>query len=68
MTFCMGRLLLLLSESLGLIRITGCGLRHCGDFSIFRIYASKDGKPANYAADNVPFESKEAPCYQYEWY
>ena len=42
--------------------------RHCGDFSIFRIYASKDGKPANYAADNVPFESQEAPCYQYEWH
>lgn len=33
--------------------------RHCGDFSIFRIYASKDGKPANYAADNVPLEVKK---------
>lgn len=32
--------------------------RHCGDFSIFRIYASKDGKPANYAADNVPLKVK----------
>lgn len=33
--------------------------RHCGDFSIFRIYASKDGKPANYAADNVPLKVKK---------
>lgn len=29
--------------------------RHTGDFSIFRIYANKDNKPAAYAADNVPF-------------
>lgn len=33
--------------------------RHCGDFSIFRIYASKDGKPANFAADNVPLKVKK---------
>ena len=33
--------------------------RHCGDFSIFRIYTSKDGKPANYAADNVPLKVKK---------
>lgn len=33
--------------------------RHCGDFSIFRIYASKDGKPAYYAADNVPLKVKK---------
>ena len=33
--------------------------RHCGDFSIFRIYASKDGKPATYAADNVPLKVKK---------
>lgn len=33
--------------------------RHCGDFSIFRIYASMDGKPANYAADNVPLKVKK---------
>ena len=33
--------------------------RHCGDFSIFRIYASRDGKPANYAADNVPLKVKK---------
>ena len=32
--------------------------RHCGDFSIFRIYASKEGKPASYSADNVPLKVK----------
>ncbi|WP_177894607.1 S46 family peptidase [uncultured Phocaeicola sp.] len=32
--------------------------RHCGDFSIFRIYASKDGKPALYSSDNVPLKVK----------
>lgn len=33
--------------------------RHCGDFSIFRIYASKDGKPAEYSAGNVPLRVKK---------
>jgi len=28
--------------------------RHTGDFSVFRVYAAKDGKPAAYASDNVP--------------
>lgn len=32
--------------------------RHTGDFSIFRVYTNKDGKPADYAADNVPLKSK----------
>lgn len=32
--------------------------RHTGDFSVFRVYMSKDGKPANYNADNVPFKPK----------
>lgn len=32
--------------------------RHTGDFSVFRVYASKDGKPAEYAADNVPLKPK----------
>ncbi|HWY12292.1 MAG TPA: S46 family peptidase [Bacteroidia bacterium] len=32
--------------------------RHTGDFSIFRVYMSKDGKPAEYSADNVPFKAK----------
>jgi hypothetical protein len=34
--------------------------RHTGDFSMFRIYASKDNKPADYAVDNVPFTPKKA--------
>ena len=29
--------------------------RHTGDFSMFRIYADKDNKPAAYAADNKPY-------------
>ena len=33
--------------------------RHCGDFSIFRIYANKDGKPANYSATNIPLKVKK---------
>lgn len=32
--------------------------RHTGDFSIFRVYMSKDGKAADYSADNVPFKAK----------
>lgn len=32
--------------------------RHTGDFSLFRVYASKDGKPADYASDNVPLKPK----------
>lgn len=32
--------------------------RHTGDFSIFRVYTNKDGKAAEYAADNVPLKSK----------
>ncbi|MBK7681576.1 MAG: S46 family peptidase [Bacteroidia bacterium] len=29
--------------------------RHTGDFSMFRVYAGKDNKPAEYNAENVPF-------------
>ena len=32
--------------------------RHTGDFSIFRIYANKDNKPAEYATDNIPYTPK----------
>jgi hypothetical protein len=32
--------------------------RHTGDFSLFRIYADKDGNPADYSADNVPYKPK----------
>ena len=33
--------------------------RHTGDFSLFRIYADKNGQPAEYSKDNVPLTSKE---------
>ena len=32
--------------------------RHTGDFSIYRVYATKDGKPVEYSADNVPLKPK----------
>ncbi|MEP7277063.1 MAG: S46 family peptidase [Bacteroidota bacterium] len=32
--------------------------RHTGDFSVFRVYMSKDGKPAAYSANNIPFKPK----------
>ena len=32
--------------------------RHTGDFSLFRIYADKNNRPAEYAADNVPYTPK----------
>lgn len=35
--------------------------RHNPDFSMFRIYAGKDNKPADYNADNVPYK----PAYSF---
>jgi hypothetical protein len=32
--------------------------RHTGDFSLFRVYAGKDNKPAEYSTDNVPFKPR----------
>ena len=32
--------------------------RHTGDFSLFRIYAGKDNKPAEYAEENIPFKPR----------
>ena len=29
--------------------------RHTGDFSMFRVYADKEDKPADYSKDNVPY-------------
>lgn len=29
--------------------------RHTGDFCVFRIYADKDNRPADYSPDNVPY-------------
>ncbi len=34
--------------------------RHTGDFSVFRIYAGKDNKPAEYSKDNVPYIPKRS--------
>ncbi|MDR1653109.1 MAG: S46 family peptidase [Prevotellaceae bacterium] len=32
--------------------------RHTGDFSVFRVYADKNGLPAAYSEDNVPYSPK----------
>lgn len=32
--------------------------RHTGDFSVFRVYADANGKPAKYAASNTPMKPK----------
>ncbi len=32
--------------------------RHTGDFSLFRIYADKNNRPAKYNKDNVPYKPK----------
>lgn len=32
--------------------------RHTGDFSIFRVYADKEGNPAAYSEENVPLKPK----------
>lgn len=29
--------------------------RHTGDFSVFRVYAGKDNKPADYNSENIPY-------------
>ncbi len=33
--------------------------RHTGDFSVFRVYMSPDGKPASYSPENVPLKPKK---------
>jgi hypothetical protein len=33
--------------------------RHTGDWSFYRAYVGKDGKPADYSTDNVPYQSKQ---------
>ncbi|MEN6618749.1 MAG: S46 family peptidase [Rikenellaceae bacterium] len=33
--------------------------QHKGDFAMYRVYASKDGKPAEYSKDNVPLAAKK---------
>ena len=32
--------------------------RHTGDFSVFRVYAGADNKPAGYSKDNKPYQPK----------
>ncbi|HZI54688.1 MAG TPA: S46 family peptidase, partial [Chitinophagaceae bacterium] len=34
--------------------------RHTGDFSMFRIYAGRDNKPAAYSAENIPYTPKKS--------
>ena len=34
--------------------------RHTGDFSVFRVYTSPDGKPAEYSPNNIPLKPKYA--------
>lgn len=33
--------------------------RHTGDFAVFRVYADKDGNPAEYSEDNVPYKPRK---------
>ena len=33
--------------------------RHTGDFSIFRVYAGADNKPADYSPENKPYKSEQ---------
>ena len=33
--------------------------RHTGDFSVFRVYAGKDNRPAAYSPDNVPYKAEK---------
>ena len=33
--------------------------RHTGDFSVFRVYAGKDNKPAAYSKDNRPYKAEK---------
>ncbi len=33
--------------------------RHTGDFSLFRVYADKNGNPAKYSPENVPLKPKK---------
>jgi len=33
--------------------------RHTGDFSLFRVYADKNNKPADYSPDNIPYTPRK---------
>ncbi len=32
--------------------------RHTGDFSFYRAYVGKDGKPASFSKENIPYRPK----------
>lgn len=34
--------------------------RHTGDFSVFRIYSSPDGKPARFSKNNIPYKPRHS--------
>ena len=34
--------------------------RHTADFSMFRVYTDKEGKPAEYSKENIPFKPKHS--------
>lgn len=34
--------------------------RHTADFSMFRIYAGKDNRPADYSSENIPYKPKKS--------
>ncbi len=42
--------------------------RHTGDFSVFRVYANADNKPANYSKDNVPYRPQHFASVSTEGY
>ncbi|MGC4056828.1 MAG: S46 family peptidase [Chitinophagaceae bacterium] len=44
---------------LGETQITESWPRHTGDFSMFRIYAGADNKPAAYSAENKPYHTAD---------
>ncbi len=33
--------------------------RHTGDFSLYRVYTDKEGKPSGYSPENIPMKSKK---------
>jgi hypothetical protein len=37
--------------------------RHTGDFSLFRIYADKNNRPAEYSSENVPYKPKHSSLF-----
>lgn len=40
--------------------------RHTGDFSLFRIYANKSNRPAEYSKDNQPYKPKHFYQFLYQ--